>query len=51
MKNTFVYGNTDTTVDMKHLDGYNDGTYRVCKLVKYLYGLKESPRMWYTCVY
>lgn len=29
---------------------YEDGTNRVCKLIKALYGLKESPRAWYECL-
>ena len=47
IKNAFLYGDMDTIVYMKQPDGYNDGTDRVCKLVKSLYGLKQSPRMWY----
>ena len=29
--------------------GYKDGTERVYKLLKTLYGLRESPRDWYEC--
>jgi hypothetical protein len=47
IKNAFLYGNMDAIVYMEQPEGYNDGTNRVCKLVKSSYGLKESPRMWY----
>lgn len=29
--------------------GYEDGSNKVYKLLKALYGLRESPRMWYEC--
>ena len=47
VKNAFLYGDMDAHVYMKQPDGYSDGTDRVCRLVKSLYGLKQSPRMWY----
>jgi hypothetical protein len=47
VKNAFLYGEMDAHVYMKQPEGYSDGTNRVCKLVKSLYGLKQSPRMWY----
>ena len=30
--------------------GYSDGSNKVCKLRKALYGLRESPRAWYKCL-
>ena len=34
---------------MKQPLGYADNTGRVCKLIKSLHGLRESPRAWYEC--
>ena len=47
VKNAFLYGGMDATVFMKQPEGYDDGSHRACKLIKSLYGLKQSPRMWY----
>ena len=30
--------------------GYSDGTNKVYKLRKALYGLRESPKAWYKCL-
>ena len=46
VKTAFLYGNLDETIYMKQPTGYEDGTSRVCKLNKSLYGLKQSPRCW-----
>ncbi|CAI7822572.1 unnamed protein product, partial [Closterium sp. NIES-53] len=32
---------------MKQLEGYDDGSGRVCRLNKAIYGLKQAPRCWY----
>ena len=42
----FLYGELDETVYMQQPRGYTDGSSRVCKLLKSLYGLKQSPRCW-----
>jgi hypothetical protein len=49
----YLYGSLDSDIDMKVHDGIfvpnmnaNRNMYRV-KLVKSLYGLKQSGRMWY----
>jgi hypothetical protein len=48
VKNAFLYGTLDETeLYMKQPPGYDDGTGRVCKLVKSLYGLKQAPLVWY----
>ena len=47
VKNAFLYGDINAKIYMRQLEGYHDGTLRVCKLVKALYGLKQSRRMWY----
>ncbi|CAI7739658.1 unnamed protein product [Closterium sp. NIES-53] len=47
MKNAFLQSKLDRVLYMYQLDDFNDGTGRVCKLLKSLYDLKQSPLLWY----
>ncbi|CAI6008691.1 unnamed protein product [Closterium sp. NIES-65] len=47
MKNAFLHSKLDRVLYMSQPDYFNDGTGRVCKLLKSLYGLKQSPLLWY----
>ena len=47
---TFLNGEISSEVYVGQPKGYNDGTKKVCKLRKALYGLWESPRAWYKCL-
>ncbi|CAI7805927.1 unnamed protein product [Closterium sp. NIES-54] len=47
MKNAFLQSKLDRVLYMYHLDYYDDGTGRVCKLMKSLYGLKQTPLLWF----
>ncbi|CAI7876361.1 unnamed protein product [Closterium sp. NIES-53] len=47
MKNAFLQSKLDHVLYMYQPDYYNDGTGRVCKLLKSLYELKQSPLLWY----
>lgn len=46
VKTAFLYGDLKEDVYMKQPIGYDDGSGRVCKLVKSLYGLKQASRCW-----
>ena len=46
IKTAFLYGDLDHVIYMKQPMGYEDGSNRVCKLRKSLYGLKQSSRCW-----
>lgn len=46
VKSAFLYGELNEEIYMKQPQGYEDGTGRVCKLVKSIYGLKQAPRCW-----
>ena len=46
IKAAFLYGSLKEDIYMKQPEGFNDGTTRVCKLLKSLYGLKQAPRCW-----
>ncbi|CAI7892782.1 unnamed protein product [Closterium sp. NIES-53] len=47
VKNAFLHGVLDRDLDMEQPSYYEDGTPHVCKLVKSLHGLKQSPMLWY----
>lgn len=42
----FLYGELDETIYMKQPEGFDDGSGKVWKLTRSLYGLKQSPRCW-----
>jgi len=46
VKTAFLYGTLEEEIYMKQPEGCNDGTDRVCKLQRSLYGLKQSPQCW-----
>ncbi|CAI7785748.1 unnamed protein product [Closterium sp. NIES-54] len=47
MKNAFLQSKLDRVLYMYQPNYFNDGTGRVCKLLKSLYGLKQLPLLWY----
>ncbi|CAI7788239.1 unnamed protein product [Closterium sp. NIES-54] len=47
MKNAFLHSELDRVLYMYKPDYFDDGTSRVCKLLNSLYGLKQSPLLWY----
>ncbi|CAI7856409.1 unnamed protein product [Closterium sp. NIES-54] len=47
VKTAFLYGVVDEEIYMKQPEGYDDGSGRVCRLNKAIYGLKQTPRCWY----
>ncbi|CAI7821607.1 unnamed protein product [Closterium sp. NIES-53] len=47
MKNAFLQSKLNQVLYMSQPDYFNNGTGRVCKLLKSLYGLKQSPLLWY----
>lgn len=46
IKGVYLNGILKEKVYMQQPKGYEDGTDRVCKLVKTLYGLKQSGHKW-----
>ncbi|CAI7877247.1 unnamed protein product, partial [Closterium sp. NIES-54] len=47
MKNAFLHSKLDRLLYMYQPDYFDDGTGWVCKLLKSLYGLKQSSLLWY----
>lgn len=50
VESAFLNGKVISEVYVKQPPGYEDGSDKVCKLLKALYGLRESPRAWYECL-
>ena len=46
IKTAFFDGNLKEDIYMKQPEEFDDGTSRVCKLLKGLYGLNQAPRCW-----
>jgi len=46
VKGAYLNGILKEEVYMKQPEGYEDGTDRLCKLIKTIYGLKQSGREW-----
>lgn len=52
IKTAFLNGELEDNIFMKQPIGFSDGTNKVCKLLKSLYGLKQASRCWnqkFTC--
>ena len=47
MENIFLYFLIESDVYVNQPHVLNNGTARVCRLLQLLYGLKQSPRIWY----
>ena len=49
VKTTFLHGDPEEEIYMQQLDGFvvKGKEHLVCRLKRSLYGLKQSPRMWY----
>jgi hypothetical protein len=43
----FLYGQVEEDIYIKQPTGFEDGTDKICKLNRALYGLRQSPRIWY----
>ncbi|KAJ9509995.1 hypothetical protein QJQ45_011674 [Haematococcus lacustris] len=47
VKTAFLNGYLDEEIYMKQPAGYEDGSARVCRLKRALYGLRQAPRAWH----
>ena len=46
VKGAYLHGTLKEEIYMDQPDGYSDGTSRLCRLIKTIYGLKQSGREW-----
>ena len=46
IKGAYLHGSLHETIYMQQPEGFNNGTESVCRLIKPLYGLKQSGNVW-----
>lgn len=46
IKTAFLNGDLQEDIYMSQPEGYQDGSNKVCKLLKSIYGLKQAPKAW-----
>lgn len=46
----FLYGKVNEEIYVEQPTGLDDGTRRVCRLNRALYGLRQAPRIWYETI-
>lgn len=46
IKTAFLYADIEDELYMKQPVGFDDGSGKVCRLLKSIYGLKQAPRCW-----
>jgi hypothetical protein len=51
VKNAFLHGDLSEDIYMEQPQGFMQDSYLVCRLKKYLYGIKKAPREWYSKIY
>ena len=47
VKSSILHGDLEEEIYMRHPKGYTKYSSLVCKIRKYLYGVKQTPRAWY----
>jgi hypothetical protein len=50
VSNAFLQGDVTTPVYLHPFEGFQDGEGKLLKLLKSLYGLRESPHAWFVCL-
>ena len=46
IKEAYLHGSLHKTIYMQQPEGFNNGTGSVCRLIRPLYGLKQSGNVW-----
>ena len=46
IKGAYLHGTLHETIYMRQPEGFDDGSGRVCRLIRPIYGLKQSGNIW-----